>query len=309
MSIVLFAPAKLKGLKEEYSLPYKFKELLKKSPLSKIIKEENIVAIKVHVGDMKHGGFRFIRPLFVRILVNYIKELGGIPFLTDTWGLKHTIIGLENGFNYATVGAPLIPVNGIKEDFNVKVKVPNPLRISEVEVGGEVYYADVIIDFAHAKGHPSSGYGGAIKNLAMGCVSPSTRSAVHRLERLDNQGIAFQEGLVDAFHAVILNKPKKVYYINFALDIQPTCDCAPWSDIPIVPDIGILASEDPVAVEKATLDLIDKAPIMPGSIAEKAKIKPGENKFLKIHGKNPYVQVEAAAKKGLGSLEYKLVEV
>ena len=171
------------------------------------------------------------------------------------------------------------------------------------------YYADVLINFAHSKGHPSSGYGGAIKNIAMGCIGPNTRSKIHRLEFLDDGGRAFQEALADAFHGVILNKVGKVYHINYALDIQPTCDCAPWSDIPIVPDIGILASTDPVALEKATLDLINKAPIVPNSIAEQANIKEGEDKFTKIHGINPYIQVEALAKKGLGSLDYKLVMV
>ncbi|MEM4757113.1 MAG: DUF362 domain-containing protein, partial [Desulfurococcaceae archaeon] len=92
-------------------------------------------------------------------------------------------------------------------------------------------------------------------------------------------------------------------------DVQPTCDCAPWSDIPIVPDIGILASDDIVALEKATLDLINQAPVIPGSIGEKAGLTPGDNKFLVIHGKDPNIQVEAGFKKGLGQLDYEIVEV
>ncbi len=309
MSKVLFAGAKLEKLQKEYSLTYKFRKLLEETPLKNMIKEGNYVAIKVHVGDMELGGYRFIRPSFVRIVVEYVKSLGGIPFLVDTWGLKHVYVGIANGFSYETVGAPLWSVSGIKEEFLVNVKVPQPLRISEVEVGGEVYYADVLINFAHSKGHPSCGYGGAIKNLAMGCVGPKTRAEIHNLEKADNEGRAFQEALVDAFHAVILNKPGKVLHINYVLDVQPTCDCAPWSDIPIVPDIGILASTDPVALEKATLDLINEAPIIPNSIAEAANLKPGENKFLKIHGKDPYIQVEAAARKNLGSMKYELVSI
>jgi len=309
MSEVLFASAKLEKLDKEYSLPYKFKKLLTMSDLKNIISAGNYVAIKIHVGDMEFGGYRYIRPLFVRILVEYIKELGGIPFLVDTWGLKHVIIGIRNGFNYTTIGAPLIPVSGIKEHFVVKTKVPNPLRIEEVEVAGEVYYADVLINFAHTKGHPSSGYGGAIKNVAMGCTGPSTRSTIHNFEKIDNTGKAFQEAMVDAFHAVVLNKINKIYHINYAIDIQPTCDCAPWSDISIVPDVGILASRDPVALEKATLDLINQQPIIPSSIAEKANAKAGSNKFLLIHGKDPYIQIYAAAKKKLGSLSYTITRI
>lgn len=309
MSKVLFASAKLEKLDKEYSLPYKFKKLLAMSTLKSMISPGNYVAIKLHVGDMEFGGYRYIRPLFVKILVDYVMELGGIPFLVDTWGLKHVITGIKNGFNYTTIGAPLIPIAGIKEHFVVKVKVPNPFRIEEVDVAGEVYYADILINFAHAKGHPSSGYGGAIKNIAMGCVGPSTRSKIHNFEKEDDSGTAFQEAMIDAFHAVILNKINKVYHINYAVDIQPTCDCAPWSDIPIVPDIGILASEDPVALEKATLDLINKQPIVPHSIAERIGIGVNDNKFLLIHNKDPYIQIHAAAKKKLGSPNYTIVRI
>ncbi|MEM0371764.1 MAG: DUF362 domain-containing protein [Ignisphaera sp.] len=308
-SVVLFAPAQLEQLDEKYSLPFKFRNLLKNSSLSSIIEPGNIVAIKLHVGDMSHGGFRTIRTIFIKILVDYVKSVGGVPFLTDTWGLNHVIVGIENGYGYEAVGAPLIPVSGIKEHDVVKVYVPNPLRLNEVEVGGSAYYADVIINFAHSKGHPASGYGGAIKNIAMGCTGPNTRREIHNLEQLDNDGRAFQEALVDAFHGVILNKPKKVFHINYVLDVTPTCDCAPWSDIPIVPDIGILASEDVVALEKATLDMINEAPIVPRSIAEKADIKPRENKFFKLHAKDPYIQVEAGYRKGLGRLDYEIVMV
>ncbi|MEM0048043.1 MAG: DUF362 domain-containing protein [Ignisphaera sp.] len=308
-SKVLFAKAQLDRLDKAASLPYRFMNLLEASTLKNMIQPGYIVAIKIHVGDMDHGGYRTIRPIFVRILVDYVKKLGGIPFITDTWGLKHILVGLENGYNYETLGAIALPVSGIKETDLIKVRVPNPLRVPEIEVGSAVYYADVLINFAHSKGHPSSGYGGAIKNIAMGCTGPNTRSAIHNLEKEDQIGRAFQEGLADAVHGVVLNKPNKVFHINYVLDVQPTCDCAPWSDIPIVPDIGILASEDIVALEKATLDLINNAPVVPGSIGEKAGLKPGDNKFLVIHGKDPYIQVEAAYKKGLGNIEYEIVEV
>jgi uncharacterized Fe-S center protein len=308
-SKVLFAKAQLEKLGKEYSLPYKFSKLLEQSSLKNMITPGSIVAIKIHVGDMEHGGYRTIRPLFVKILVDHVKKLGGIPFITDTWGLRHILVGIENGYNYETIGAIALPVSGIKETDLIKVRVPNPLRVPEVEIGSAVFYADVLINFAHSKGHPSSGYGGVIKNIAMGCTGPNTRSAIHNLEKEDQIGKAFQEGMVDAVHGTVLNKSGKVFHINYVMDVQPTCDCAPWSDVPIVPDIGILASEDVVALEKATLDLINNAPVVPGSIGEKAGLKAGDNKFLVIHGKDPYIQVEAAYRKGLGSMDYEIVEV
>ncbi len=308
-SRILFVNAKLRKLAKEESLTFRFRKALEESKLGEIIQEGNTVAIKLHVGDLAGGGHRFIRPLFVRILVEYIKSLKATPFLTDTWGLKHVLAGLRNGFNYATIGAPLIPSNGIKENFYYEVKLERYLRLSKIQVAGNIYDADVLVNLSHLKGHSSCGAGGAIKNIAMGCTSYGTRGEIHKLEKLDNIGRAFQEGLADAVKAVLKNKLGKVFHINFVMDIQPTCDCASWSDLPIVPDIGILLSEDIVAVEYASLRLIDEAPIMPGSIAEKVGIKEGDNKWFKIHRKDPYIQVEACEKLGLGTRSYELVEV
>ncbi|MEM1848875.1 MAG: DUF362 domain-containing protein, partial [Thermofilaceae archaeon] len=216
----------------EGSLPVKFRKALEESPLSRIVERGNIVAIKIHVGPMEEGGFRFIRPLFVRILVDYVKQLGGIPFITDTWGLRHVYAGIQNGFGFDVVGAPLLPANGIKENFFYEVELENPYHLKKVQVAGNIYDADVLINFSHVKGHASPGVGGAIKNLAMGCTSYRTRGEIHQLERLDSVGRAFQEGCVDAARAVLKNKRGKALHINYVMDVQTMCDCAPWSDIP-----------------------------------------------------------------------------
>jgi len=292
----------------EGSLPVKFRKALEDSPLSGIVDKGNIVAIKIHVGPMEEGGFRYIRPVFVRILVDYVKELGGLPFITDTWGFRHVIAGIKNGFGYDSIGAPLLPTNGIKENFFYEVELEQYYHLKKVQVAGNIYDADVLINFSHVKGHTSPGAGGAIKNLAMGCTSYRTRGEIHKLEGLDNIGRAFQEGMVDAAKAVLLNKRRKALHINYVMDVQTECDCAPWSSIPIVPDIGILISDDIVAVEYASLKMIDEAPNMPGSLAEKLGLKPGDNKWLKMHGKDPYIQVEAAEKAGLGTRQYEVIE-
>jgi len=245
----------------------------------------------------------------VRILVDFIRGLGGVPFLTDTWGLKHVVVGLRNGFNFATVGAPLIPCNGVRENFVYEVVLERYYRLGKIQVAGNVHDADVLVNLAHFKGHGSCGAGGVIKNIAMGCTGPRTRSEIHQLEKLDDVGRAFQEGLVDATRAVLKNKRGKCIHINYVLDVQPSCDCAPWSDIPIAPDVGILISDDIVAVEHAALRMVDEAPIILGSVAEKVGLKPGDNKWFKIHGKDPYIVVSAAENAGLGSRDYELVEV
>lgn len=99
----------------------------------------------------------------------------------------------------------------------------------------------------------------------------------------------------------------KVGFINCAIDVVPECDCFPWAGLAVCPDVGILASRDMVALENATLDLIDKAPISPGSVAEEKGLKPGDDKFRVINGFSPRISMSAAEKIGCGTGKYKLV--
>lgn len=301
----------LKAVRQKYdkseSLVIKLPELLDKAGIGDIVSKDAVVALKVHMGVV--GGYRMIRPQFIRQVVDKVRELGGIPFITDTWGIKHIFDAYFNGLSYATVNAPLVPANGIKEgDYRV-VKLDNCFQLEEVKVAGNIYDADVLINFAHGKGHGSCGYGGAIKNLALGCTTPDVRRKLHEMERGEDGARKFQEGMIDVVKAVLSNKKGKVLHISWLMDIVEHCDCAPFGMVPLVQDIGILASKDIVALEKASLDLINQAPPLPGSVAEKYRLKPGENKFLRIHGKDPYMQVYAAEKAGLGSTEYKLIEL
>lgn len=301
----------LKAFRSKYdkseSLVIKLPELLDKAGIGDIISKDDLVALKVHMGVV--GGYRMIRPQFIRQVVDKVRELGGLPFITDTWGIKHIFDAYFNGLSYATVNAPLVPANGIKEgDYRV-VKLDNYFQLEEVKVAGNIYDADVLINFAHGKGHGSCGYGGAIKNLALGCTTPDVRRRLHEMEREEDGARKFQEGMIDVVKAVLSNKKGKVLHINWLMDIVEHCDCAPFGMVPLVQDIGILASKDIVALEKASLDLINQAPPLPDSIAEKYRLKPGDNKFLRIHGKDPYMQVYAAERAGLGSTEYKLIEL
>lgn len=119
----------------------------------------------------------------------------------------------------------------------------------------------------------------------------------------------FQKSLAEAAKAVVGTfKPEKILYVNFLLDVQPECDCMPLADVPVIQDQGILISEDIVAVEAATLDMMDKAPYLPGSKGEDNKEKEGHI-MKKVTGKDPYIHVRAAAELGLGQLDYTLVEI
>ena len=307
MSEVYWVKAQRPRYDKSESLVIKLPELLEKAGIREVVSEGDIVAIKVHMGVK--GGYRAIRPQFIRQVVETVKKLGAYPFVTDTWGIKHIEDAYFNGLSYSTLGAPLIPVSGIKENYYHVVKLDNYYHLEEVKVAGNIYDADALINLAHGKGHGSCGYGGVIKNLAFGCTTPDIRRKVHGFEREEGGVKKFQEAMVDIVKAVLSNKKRKVLHVAWLLDIVELCDCAPFGMVPLVPDIGILASKDIVALEKASLDLINEAPPLPWSIAEKYRLKAGDNKFFRIHGKDPYIQVYAAEKAGLGSTEYKLIEI
>ena len=307
MSEVFF----LKALRPRYdkseSLVLKLPELLEKAGIKDIVAKKDLVAIKMHIGVI--GGYTTIRPPFVRKVVDTVKELGGDPFITDTWGFGHLQAAYYCGYSHATCNAPILPSNGIKENDYRTVKLNDPFHLKEVKVAGNIYDADVLINFGHGKGHGSCGYGGLVKNLALGGTTGDTRHQEHELEKTKDGVRAFQEGMIDVVKAVLSNKKGKALHVAWLFDIVEHCDCAPFGMVPFVPDIGILASTDIVATEKASLDLIDKAPPVPWSVADKFRLKAGDNKFLKIHGKDPYLQVYAGEKAGLGTTEYELVEL
>jgi len=307
MSQVFFATAQPRKLEKSFSLPVKFIEAVQRAGLGEVIAPKDIVAIKIHFGVP--GGFRSIRPQFVGNLVESVRQCGGVPFLTDTWGFRHMEDAIVTGLSYETVKAPIVPTSGIKENDIRKVKLDDGLVLKEVEVAGNVYDADALVTFSHSKGHDSSAYAGALKNLAIGCCSRAMRKALHAKESEERGAEKFQSGMADVAAAILRKFKTKQLHVNYLMDITEFCDCADWSTNPFVPDIGVLASRDVVAVEAASLDLINKAPTLPNSIADKYNLKPGDDKFKIIQGKDPFIQVRAAEKLGLGSSKYELIEV
>jgi hypothetical protein len=94
----------------------------------------------------------------------------------------------------------------------------------------------------------------------------------------------------------------------YCFDVAPECDCFPWNGTYIVPDVGVFASKDPVAIDTAIADMIDKAPILPGSRAEELGLKPGEDKLKAVNAFTPRIQLKAAEKIGMGTMDYELIE-
>ncbi len=333
----------------------KIKKLYKAVRNSELFEKKDLVAIKLHFGEL--GNDTFIKPVFVRQVVDLVKEEGGKPFLTDTNTLylgsrknaaDHLETALKHGFGFASTNAPIIIADGLMGESFREVEI-NKKHFEKAYIAGAIEEADSMIVLSHLKGHEMAGFGGAVKNLAMGCTNPhgkkeqhSTRPIADHLKcigcgacvrvcpedaivLIDGKAVIdgakcigcgecmtvcptkaivlnwseelleFTEKMVEYAYAAVKNKPGKVIYFNFLLSITPDCDCVPWSDTSIVPDIGILASTDPVAIDKASLDLINQG---------------GTDKFKSMRKETlGEVQINYGAEIGLGNKEYKLIEI
>ncbi|MEW5913087.1 MAG: DUF362 domain-containing protein [Thermodesulfobacteriota bacterium] len=369
----------------ERSLIAKLDDLIAAVGLAGRTKPGGLTAIKLHFGEQ--GNTAFIRPVYVRRFVQAIKAAGGRPFLTDCNTLyvgtrsdaaNHLITATTNGFAYSVVDAPLIIGDGLKGHSTTAVRVDLP-EAKEVYIGSEVVEADSLVSLAHFKGHELCGFGGALKNVGMGCGSRQGKLFMHSnitpsikaklciacgscIQRCPVAAIKFTKrgadepapegsqnpklkavkdpdkciGCGDCILAcpakaieiqwdaevpdlmrrmaayakgVVSGKEKHSVFCNFLTQISPACDCYPFQDAPIVGDLGIVASTDPVAIDQASADLVNQAAGNPHSCL-KAAHAPGADKFRDVYPKIDWqVQLDYAAQIGLGSREYELVRV
>lgn len=359
---VLFASASVKRLEGDGTLPAKFRRLLEKYLPAEGLKDKRI-AIKMHVGG--GIGYTTIHPVFVIELVNALKNRGALPFVTDG---SYSMAGARTrGYTEEVLGAPLVQAAGINENYFIEKEIGFK-SLKAAQLCGNVVHADGMVVFSHGKGHGHSGFGGAIKNIAMGCVTTRTRGEIHKLSSKDfriNHKLCrkcklcmkncpanaisydagsdtmeifdhhcrlclhcveccpqkavtvdlagfrdFQHGMARTVQETLsAMQGKPVWYINVLLGITPLCDCWGFSSPAIVPDIGIMASNDIVAVEQASLDAIKSEKYIPDSLPVHFKLQGGGHLLKQIHGKDPYVQVEEAAGLRLGSRKYELQEV
>jgi len=361
-STVYLAPAKVKRLAAEDTLPAKFQRMLDRLDLKSMFNDQR-VAVKMHVGG--NIGYSTIHPIFVRALVAAIKKAGGSPFITDgSFSVSGAVV---RGYTEEVLGAPIYPVGGAKDRYYHEKNI-GYRSLEKIHVAGNIHDADAMIVLSHGKGHGQCGFGGAIKNIAMGCVTVETRGWIHGLMdtefkwdreacnhcyvcrencpagaiSFDEEGTwnafshacrfcmhcadscpanaitisphgirYFQEGMVRTAKAVLGTfEPNRVLYLTALLHITPLCDCWGFTTPALVPDIGIMASDDIVAIEQAALDSIKAEDYIPGTLPEQLDVAEGEGHFFqRIWRKDPYLQVETAAALGLGSREHKVVEI
>ena len=167
-------------------LPSKLKKLIYKAGIGQIDMDGKFVAIKLHFGEL--GNISYLRPNYAKAVADVVKELGGKPFLTDCNtmypgsrknALEHLYCAWENGFTPLTVGCPILIGDGLKGTDDVAVPVEGGEYVKEAKIGRAVMDADVFISLSHFKGHESTGFGGAIKNIGMGCGSRAGKTEQH----------------------------------------------------------------------------------------------------------------------------------
>ncbi len=362
MSKVYFASAKVRALRADATLPAKFKRMLACFPLAEMFGGKR-VAIKMHLGG--HYGFTTIPPLFVKLLVEEVRGGGGKPFVTDGAGAISS--AKDRGYTQEVLGCPVVSASGTDDRYFVNVPI-GYMSLAEAQLCGEIANADAMIVYSHGKGHGYCGWGGAIKNVAMGNYTCRTRAAIHALMdtefkwnkelcthcylcrdncptgalsfndtgemnimahncrycmhcviacpagaiKINTEGARqFQAGMALATKVCLDTFEKNsVLFINHVLNVTPLCDCWGFSLPSIVPDVGVLASTDIVGVEQASIDEVKTDNLIPGSLTPPLEARDVEGHlFQKIYGKDPYLQCEEAARAGLGSQEYEIVEV
>jgi len=351
----------------------KLENLVVKAGIDSIDFKKKIVALKIHFGEP--GNLAYLRPNYAGHIVKYLKSKGAVPFLTDCntlyWGRRanapsHIEAAFENGFNPIATGCPVIIADGIRGTEFREIEI-NLELCKSAKIGSAIADADLLISLNHFKGHELTGFGGALKNLGMGCASVGGKLFLHsgsspkiyeknctgcrvcekycaheaikvgkdKIAHIDYEKcvgcgqcvavcqydasrVVWQstsekacKKITEYAFAAIKDKPS--FHINFIMNVSPDCDCWDSNDYPIVPDLGIAASFDPVALDKACADLVTAAPALPGSkimeINSDTDMR-GKDKFRHTHPDTFWqAGIEHGVKIGLGNSDYELVTI
>lgn len=349
------------------NLLQKLENLVKKAGIEQLDFKDKFTAIKIHFGEP--GNLSYLRPNYTKVIADIVKSKGGKAFLTDSNtlyvgrrknALDHIDAAYENGFNPFATGCHIIIGDGLKGTDETLVPIDGEY-VKEAKIGKAIMDADIFISLTHFKGHEATGFGGALKNVGMGCGSRAgkmemhsngkpiisqqkcigcgscAKNCAHDAIKFENKKAAINHNIcvgcgrcigvcpVDAVepssyesndilskkiaeysYAVLKDKPN--FHINLVIDVSPYCDCHSENDLPIIPDVGMFASFDSVALDVACVDMSNKQPIIKGSILD-GKSNTCDHFSDTSPDTDWRVCIEHAVKLGLGNKEYELIEV
>lgn len=266
------------------------------------------VAVKVHSGEK--GNQNFLHPEFWKPMVDEVQG---------------TIVECNTAYGDATTGVrdntdshrKLLEEHGWTKYFPVDLMdaegpdviwpISNGKVLKENHLGKNIVNYDSMLVLAHFKGHPMGGYGGALKQLSIGCASRAGKALIHSAGATDDRfetwqkhasSVVFPEAMADAASSVVAHFQGKIAFINVMKNLSVDCDCCAVAEDPCMKDIGILASLDPVAIDQACIDLVVNSD------------DPGKEHFMeRVNSRNGIHTIEAAADLGYGSREYELIEL
>ncbi len=353
-SRVYFIP--VEGSDSLQAINKKLKRLLDESSCLDFVRKKDNVAVKLHFGE--EGNTGFVNPAHVRVICDGVSQKGGRPFLSDANTLyrgrrlnsaDHLKLAGEHGFTREACAAEVIIPDDTKKENVVSVRIEGKF-IKNAKLARIFIDTQAMVAVNHFKGHILTGFGGALKNIGMGCATREGKLAQHcdlapvvhadqcigcgECEKVcpagaicivDNKSVVdsskcigcasclaicptmamfidfgagdkVQEKMVEYSLAVLKDKKNKVGFINFAVKINKECDCWGMENPRIAPDVGMLASSDPVSIDKASFDLVNKAC--------------GKDIFKSTHpDQDGLRQLSYARDIGLGSLDYELIEL
>lgn len=261
------------------------------------------VAVKVHSGEK--GNQNYLHPEFMRSIVEHVHgtivecntAYEGARNTTE----KHQQLIKDHGWT------DYFPVDIMDAEADTTLEIPNGKIIKQNFVGQNLNNYDSMLVLSHFKGHPMGGYGGALKQLSIGVASSAGKAWIHSAGKTKDQNelwsnVAeqdqFLEAMADAASSVVAHFNGNMAFINIMCNMSVDCDCCAVAEDPCMKDIGILASLDPIAIDRACIDLV------------KNSDDPGRGHLLeRITSRHGEHTIEAAATLGFGSTDYELIEL
>ena len=257
------------------------------------------VAVKVHSGEK--GNQNFLRPEFWKPVIDHVQGTV-VECNTAYEGERNTTEKHLKLINYHGWSRSF-PVDLLDaEGPDLKLEIPNGKAIKENFVGKNIVNYDSMLVLSHFKGHPMGGYGGAIKQLSIGVASSYGKAYIHGVGKTEDfwnsDHDSFLEAMADAAASVVEYFDQRIVYVNVMKNMSVDCDCCAVAKDPCIADIGILVSDDPIAIDQACVDLVY------------ACSDPGKPHLIeRIESRNGVHTIEAAAELGYGERAYELIEV